>query len=81
MKKRILMLLAMVALMVVMLAMSVAPAFAGNAFAKGRGPAEDSTNPGETVSDPLGDTKNNVAVPQCLAPKSNSPNGIGCDNN
>jgi hypothetical protein len=83
--RRILLLATVVVMMaVIVVAMAAGPVLAGNSFAKGRGPAGDceiNCNPGEDVSEPKGDTKNDVANPQCFDQPSKSPNGIGCNNN
>ena len=82
--RRIILVLAVAAVMAAMMVAMAMPAFAGNSFAKGKGNEVFSTNPGESVNDLHGDNNNNVANPECnplSTQKANNPNGGGCSNN
>jgi hypothetical protein len=83
--RRIVLALTLAVVLVAMMALTASPAFAvkgfpGEGFAKG----PNDTNPGRSVNNKVGDSKNNVANPNCDpfdGGKSNSPNGSGCENN
>ena len=79
--RRMILLLAVAAVMgAMMIAMAGSASAAGNGFAKGKGSADVSTNPGENVNDSLGDAKNfEVADLHSIV----QPNGkrVGVNNN
>jgi len=77
--RRLLLVMAAAALMAVMLVAMAAPAFAGNAYARG----QDNSNPG-FVNDAKGDAANDVANLYCNPTSTvhfTKGQGEGCANN